>query len=83
MSGDSGLPAGREPESNLDLTLAEFQRKLADPAVTVADALSGDQYATGHIPGSISLPLDDVADRASEVLPSTSGEVVFYCGGPT
>ncbi|MBU6427778.1 MAG: rhodanese-like domain-containing protein [Cyanobacteria bacterium REEB65] len=70
------------PEPELDLSFAEFERKLADPRVTIANALSRQQFAEGHIPGTIALPLDELPDRAAELLPDRSQEIVFYCGGP-
>lgn len=65
-----------------DLTYEEFRRKLADPRVRVANALSRDQFAAGHIPGSLAAPLDELATRAAEFFPDKEAEIVFYCGGP-
>ena len=37
------------------------------------------EYAAGHLPGAISLPIDELQERFDEV---TSGaQVVAYCGG--
>jgi hypothetical protein len=45
------------------------------------DARSRSSYDTGHIPGAISLPLDELENRLSEV--SRERLAIFYCTGST
>ncbi len=45
----------------------------------VVDVRPAAEYAAGHIPGALSIPLDEMDDRL-DVLPDTV-EVVAYCRG--
>ncbi|RZT85649.1 ArsR family transcriptional regulator [Pseudonocardia sediminis] len=56
---------------------ALLERVAAGRAV-VLDVRPGREYAAGHIPGAVSIPLDELADRLAE-LPDV--EVVAYCRG--
>jgi len=47
--------------------------------VTVLDVRPAEEYAAGHIPGALSIPLGDLADRLAELPADT--EVVAYCRG--
>ena len=47
--------------------------------VVVLDVRPGDEYAAGHLPGAISIPLDELAARISEI--PADVEVVAYCRG--
>ena len=48
--------------------------------VTVLDVRPSEEYQAGHIPGALSVPLDELETRLSE-LPQDQ-EVVAYCRGP-
>ncbi|GBE15864.1 MAG TPA: metalloregulator ArsR/SmtB family transcription factor [Proteobacteria bacterium] len=48
--------------------------------VTVLDVRPVEEYRTGHIPGAISFPLKELAERLSE-LPKGQ-EIAAYCRGP-
>ncbi len=47
----------------------------------VFDARSKASYEAGHIPGAISLPLDELDERVSEI--PRNRPVIFYCSGST
>ena len=47
--------------------------------VVVLDVRPAEEYAAGHIPGALSIPVDELADRLAE-LPDDA-EVVAYCRG--
>jgi rhodanese-related sulfurtransferase len=58
-------------------------RKLAESRlreVTVLDVRPAEEYLAGHIPGAVSIPLDQLEERLAE-LPSDR-EIVAYCRGP-
>ncbi len=38
------------------------------------------EYEAGHLPGAISIPLEELSERISEMNPASS--VVAYCRGP-
>ena len=47
--------------------------------MTVLDVRPADEYALGHLPGAINVPLAELATRLAELDPSR--EVVAYCRG--
>jgi len=47
--------------------------------VVVLDVRPRDEYAAGHLPGAMSIPLDELAARISEI--PADVEVVAYCRG--
>lgn len=48
--------------------------------VTVLDVRPADEYALGHIPGAINIPLRELEARVADVDPEQ--EIVAYCRGP-
>jgi len=48
--------------------------------VTVLDVRPPEEFAAGHVPGAINIPIDELAKRLGE-LPKRK-EVVAYCRGP-
>ncbi len=61
------------------ITREELKEKIdrGDDFVLV-DTLGEDYYRQSHLPGAISLPLEEI-DRAVEVLPDKEAEIVVYC----
>jgi rhodanese-related sulfurtransferase/DNA-binding transcriptional ArsR family regulator len=57
----------------------ELQRRLAAGEVITVDVRPAEEYTTGHIPGALSIPLDQLADRLAD-LPDDI-PVVAYCRG--
>lgn len=49
-------------------------------AVTVLDVRPEDEFALGHLPGAVNIPLRALEKRLSELDPAT--EIVAYCRGP-
>ena len=47
--------------------------------VTVLDVRPADEFAAGHIPGAINIPLSELAARIAELDPAQ--EIVAYCRG--
>jgi len=58
----------------------ELLRRVKEGEVTVLDVRPTEEYLAGHIPGALSIPLDQLEKRLAE-LPSDR-EVVAYCRGP-
>jgi rhodanese-related sulfurtransferase/DNA-binding transcriptional ArsR family regulator len=69
LGGDGGEPVTRD----------ELRRLGRTTVVTVLDVRPRAEYAAGHIPGAVSIPLDELADRLAE-LPD-DGSIVAYCRG--
>ncbi|MER8885948.1 metalloregulator ArsR/SmtB family transcription factor [Mesorhizobium sp. M0408] len=64
-----------EPVSREDLV-----SRLHDGAVTVLDVRPEDEFAVGHLPGALNIPLAELERRLGE-LPADR-EVIAYCRGP-
>jgi rhodanese-related sulfurtransferase len=58
----------------------ELRRRLQEGGVTLIDVRPPDEFAAGHIPGALSVPVAELARRIRE-LPKRK-EVVAYCRGP-
>jgi rhodanese-related sulfurtransferase/DNA-binding transcriptional ArsR family regulator len=58
----------------------ELLARARDGLVTVLDVRPADEYAAGHVPGAINIPLSELESRIAELDPVR--EVVAYCRGP-
>lgn len=70
-----GADDGLEP-----VTRSELLRRLARGDVVVVDVRPAEEFAGGHIRGSVSIPLEELGRRLRE-LPRTK-LIVAYCRGP-
>lgn len=63
------------------ITAQELKKKIDDREdITIINALGKEQYQQKHIPGSINIPVDEVEEKASQVLPEDkSKEIIVYC----
>jgi len=62
----------------------ELLERVRDGLVTVLDVRPPEEYAAGHVPGAVNIPLQELEDRLEE-LSSQEGEhreIVAYCRGP-
>ncbi|GAB2846056.1 ArsR/SmtB family transcription factor [Lentzea nigeriaca] len=57
----------------------ELLDRVRSGRATVIDVRPAEEFAAGHIPGAVSVPLDELADRLAE-LPADQ-EIVAYCRG--
>jgi len=69
-----------EPESLQPVSARELVELIRADEVIVLDVRPGDEYASGHIPGAISIPVDELVGRLAEL--DREREVVAYCRGP-
>jgi rhodanese-related sulfurtransferase/DNA-binding transcriptional ArsR family regulator len=58
----------------------ELLRRVRAGEVTVLDVRPAEEYRAGHIPGALSIPVDELKSRIKQ-LPK-SREIVAYCRGP-
>jgi rhodanese-related sulfurtransferase len=70
----------KETSEILEISGEELQKRLQTKSLTLVDVLPAESYASGHIPGAISLPIEDLASRALYALPNRLAEIVVYCG---
>lgn len=59
---------------------AELLERIRAGLVTVLDVRPADEYALGHLPGAVNIPLKEIEARLAELDPCQ--EVVAYCRGP-
>jgi rhodanese-related sulfurtransferase len=63
-----------------EISLDELRATLASPnPPRVAEILGPHQFARGHLPGAVNLPLENMLERAAQVLPDKSAPIVVYC----
>ncbi|MGN6575354.1 MAG: ArsR/SmtB family transcription factor [Nocardioides sp.] len=67
------------PDDTEAVDTDELLRRLDSGDAVVLDVRPGQEYAGGHLPGSIHIPLEELAARLSELPPDR--EIVAYCRG--
>lgn len=58
----------------------ELRNRLKAGLVTVLDVRPVDEFALGHLPGAVNIPLAELKKRLAELDPEQ--EIVAYCRGP-
>ncbi len=69
---------GREVDSE-PVGRDELLLRAAAGDVTVLDVRPAEEYAAGHIPGAVSVPVEELAHRLAEI--PLEAEIVAYCRG--
>jgi len=59
---------------------AELLQRVRSGRATVIDVRPSREYAAGHIPEALSIPLDELEERMKER--SRDSEIIAYCRGP-
>lgn len=73
----SGEPAAR---SYTQITQEEAHGIMeTDPGCIILDVRRKDEYDSGHIPGAVLLPNEDITDRMPDALPDLSQCILVYC----
>ena len=72
-----------QPAASRVITLALALQRFDDGKTLFADARSPEDYAAGHVPGALSLPLYQFDEWIAEFLAANDPEtpIVTYCGG--
>jgi len=70
----------QEPESTLAPSISPTElhvQREAGTAPVVVDVRTSEEFATGHIPGAVNIPFDEIAERIGEV--DAPHGVALYC----
>ena len=67
------------PADTGEVTRAELLRRVRSGRVTVLDVRPREEYAAGHVPDAVCIPLEELPERLGE-LPADQ-EIVAYCRG--
>ena len=59
---------------------AELLARVRDGLVTVLDVRPEEEFAAGHVPDAVNIPLQDLEQRLGEL--DKDQEIVAYCRGP-
>jgi rhodanese-related sulfurtransferase/predicted transcriptional regulator len=62
------------------VTIAALLQKLESGKVTILDVRPQTEFDKGHIANAVSIPIDELKDRMSELPKRT--EIIAYCRGP-
>lgn len=68
-------------KDNLEaISRQELLSRTQDGLVTVLDVRPAEEYAAGHVPGAVNIPLSELQQRLDEF--DKEQEIVAYCRGP-
>jgi rhodanese-related sulfurtransferase/DNA-binding transcriptional ArsR family regulator len=67
------------PDDTEAITRDELLVRARTGDLVILDVRPGAEYAAAHLPGAISIPADELADRLDELPPDS--EIVAYCRG--
>jgi rhodanese-related sulfurtransferase len=67
------------PEDTAAVDTDELLRRLASGDVVILDVRPGTEFAAGHLPGAINVPLEELAERIGEL--PRNHQIVAYCRG--
>jgi rhodanese-related sulfurtransferase len=63
-------PNGIDSSAVPEISREELRRRLHDPSLKIVDVLPEASYVEAHIPGALSLPLEQLANRARRFFPT-------------
>ncbi|MCW8380757.1 ArsR/SmtB family transcription factor [Streptomyces justiciae] len=79
----AAVPAARDAylgeDGAAEVSREELRTRVAAGDVVLLDVRPVEEYRAGHIPGALSIPVAELADRISELPEET--EIVVYCRG--
>lgn len=66
-------------DGGAEVTREELRARVEAGDAVVLDVRPVEEYLAGHIPGAVSLPVAELADRINELPPDA--EIIVYCRG--
>lgn len=74
------LACGPAAEPGAVISREELSRRLeAGDAPLVLDVRTADEFVSGHIPGAVNIPHDELANRMDELGGAKTDEIVVHC----
>jgi rhodanese-related sulfurtransferase len=70
----------RERDRLEPVSRKELLRRMREGLVTVIDTRPSEEFAAGHLPGALNVPLREIKRRLREL--PRDREIVAYCRGP-
>jgi rhodanese-related sulfurtransferase len=71
-----------EPSEAPSISAAELHaQRESDATPAILDVRTPEEYASGHIPGAVNIPFEQVAERIAEI-DATNGVAVYCMIGP-
>ena len=70
----------RERDSLEPVSHDELIKRMRSGSVTLLDVRPAEEFAAGHLPGAINIPLRELEKRLQELSPRR--DIVAYCRGP-
>jgi rhodanese-related sulfurtransferase len=61
------------------ITREELYQAIEARSLTVVETLRDEHFAQGHLPAAIHIHFEQIAERASELLPDKDAAIVTYC----
>ena len=63
----------------MTITRDELEAAIRSGDVLIVDALPASYYTQQHLPGAVNLVVEEVSDRAGQLLPDKDALIVTYC----
>ena len=71
-----------ERDSLEPVTREQLLDRLRAGTVTILDVRPQDEFALGHLPGALNIPLRELDSRLGKLDPKHKQDIVAYCRGP-
>lgn len=76
-SSAGGAPAAAKKLVEIDVAALKSARE-AGP-ITLIDVRTPEEFASGHVPGAVNLPVDDLQARMGELAAHKTGDLYLIC----
>ncbi len=73
------LPTLAQADYKGELSQDKAWEKISAHRITVLDVRSPEEFASGHVPGAINIPHDEIANRLSEIPTGKDQSILLYC----
>ena len=75
----SSTTSDANPSAYQKITADEGQAMMDAGSPTIVDVRTPQEYADGHIPGAINIPVEDIGSAKPAELTDTDADLIVYC----